>query len=120
VTSSDTPLSSQDLDPRPVPAGRGEAPVEGQQAGAQDLGQGQVHGVVGGDVPAGCPHSRQQAVVRAAGDVEVGQIGESLAGPVTAECAREMIPAESLGDLDVEQVRRVKRLFRSRDARPHR
>jgi hypothetical protein len=43
---------------------------------------------------------------------KIGEVGQSRAATVIIDLAIRRIPADHLRDLDIEQMRRVQRLFR--------
>lgn len=95
-------------------AGRpGDPPVAGQERGPEDLGQGHVDGVVGGQVLPQLPGSEEEKVVGIAFAREVREILEGLARSLGSQLAARHESAKHLGDLDIEQMRRVKRGFPS-------
>ena len=62
----------------------GEAAVAGDQGCVQRLGQGDIGGIIGGQVVPQRPDPRRQQIVGITPNRQVGQVGER--GPAAAPC----------------------------------
>jgi hypothetical protein len=98
---------------------RGQRGVPGDERSGEGLGQGNIGGIVRGHVPTQFPDPGQEQPVRITRERKIGEILEHLSTPTGIHVTRECISAEDLGNLQVQEVRRVKRLTRFEDAGGH-
>ena len=106
------PSRSEQLDNCRVPPGRCESGVSCQKRGIQRFGQGDVCGIVGGEIGAKLPDTRQQQGVGMPQDLGVGQVCNDLPPPIRIDLAGQPAAPDDLGDLDVQKLWRVSRLGR--------
>ncbi len=102
---------SHHFDPRIAARHRGQRTVAGEEGGVQGLGQGNIDGVVGGEVRSELPHPGQEDPVPVALQGESIQVLEKFTSPRLRKLAREREATRHLCDFHVQQVRGVERLF---------
>src|SRR5260221_7309205 len=88
-----------------------KATISREQRDAEHLGQRYIGCIVGTEVVPQLPNPRQQHSVRISTDLEGGQFLECTTCSRCIEFTRQGIPANDLGNLDVDEVRRVKGLL---------
>jgi hypothetical protein len=106
-----TPFASDHFNSGRVARRPGDPSVPSNERSPEDFGQGHIDSVIGGEVLAQLPSSREEEVVGIAFAREVHEILEGLAGALESELTARHETTQNLGDLDVEQMRRVKRGF---------
>ncbi len=101
---------SNQFDPGTMAGGRRKPVVTCQQNGVQRFGQGDINGVIRGDIVAQRPNARQQKIMRVALHAKIAEIVECRAPAFGIDLASCCIFADDLCYFDVEQVRRVQGL----------
>src|SRR5205085_8456466 len=91
--------------------------VAGEQRGVERFGEGDVDGVVGGEVFAQRPDAIEERLVRVSFDVERTQVHERDERGVGVDLAEADVATHGLRDLDVEQMWRMQRTCRVSDVR---
>ena len=104
---------SDQLDMGAMSRRRSQAPIAGYERGAEAFRKGDVGGVIGGQVVAKFPDARKKLLVGKLMQCEIDQVREDLAAALRAKGAKRPETSNDIGDLDIEQVRRMERLGRS-------
>jgi len=102
------PSVVNELDPGVVAGGRREPRVAGQERRAKRFGEGDVGGVIRGDVLTQFPDPGEQQIMRIPGERNGGQIFQSLEPAPGIKFTGQRIATKDLRDFDVEQVGRMK------------
>lgn len=95
------------FDARTVARSLGQRHIARDHRRAECLRQGDVHGVVGGDVLAQLPRAGQEIEMRVPVEIEVDEIGDRVRRTGRRDLARAHEPPEPLCHLDVHQVWRM-------------
>ena len=101
---------SRQLDACPNPRRRSEPSVARQKRRAKGLSQGDIGGVVGGEVLPQLPNPQRERIVRPTPQAECSEIVESLARPFGQNLARGRVAPQDLKDLEVDKMRRMEGL----------
>jgi hypothetical protein len=95
-----------------VMSGRGgELGIARQQRCVKGFCQSNIGRVVGGHIVAELPDSRQKQIRGVSGQRKVGEVFYGLKTPGCIEFAGKRITTKDLGDFDIEQAGRMKRLL---------
>lgn len=92
----------------------GESAVRGYERRLKSFCKRHVQGIVRRQIVPERPCSGEQWLMRVPHDTECPQIAQSLLGTFGRQRASLLKPSEHLGDLDIEQVWRMKHLPRSK------
>jgi len=102
--------ASRHLDARPNPRRRSKPSVPRKERRAEDLGQGDVSGIVGGEVLPQLPNPQGERVMRPTAQAECGEIVERFARPFGRNLPGGRVAPQDLKDLEVEKMRRMQSL----------
>jgi hypothetical protein len=89
----------------------GELGIARQQRCVKGFCQGNIGRVVGGHIVAELPDSGQKQIMRVTGQRKVGEVFHGLKTPGCIEFAGKRLTTKDLGDFDIEQAGRMKRLL---------
>jgi hypothetical protein len=103
------------LDPKMTSRGSRQPAVAGEQRGAERLREGDIDGVIGGEIAPQLPDTRQKKIMRISPNRKVREIGERLIAAFSVDLAGGRIPAKNLRHFDVDEMRRVQRFPRLRE-----
>jgi len=96
-----------------------QRPISCNERGIQGFSKGQVSGVIGRKTVPHLPDSREQDVMRVAGERKVNKVGESFGAAVRRYSGGAHIAAQNLGDFQVNEVRSMERLIGGEDEAVH-
>jgi hypothetical protein len=108
TTSGSRP--SHQLDSRTVCPTGSQRGITGDERSRQRFGQRKIGGVIGRHVIAQLPDPGQEKLVGIADERKIDEILEGLHSTLNGHLTRPRISTQHLSDLEVEKVRRVKRL----------
>jgi len=91
----------------------GKTPIMSEKSGVEHFSQGDIHGVVSGEIVAQSPYPGQKEAVRMTPNGKVHEVVKGGLSPFRSDLPCHCKSANDLGDLDIEQVRRMKGLGRS-------
>ena len=95
-----------------MPSGGSQPPVACQQRCVERLGKRDVGSIIGRQIVPQIPDAGQKEIVRIALQGKVCQIGEGQTAALRPDFAVRSVASDDLGNFDIEQMRRVKRLTR--------
>src|SRR5688572_10803804 len=95
---------SHRLDPRVVPRRRCNARVARDERSVERFREGDIDGVVGGEVVPQLPDTRQQPSMRMALHRHVDEVPQHLLSPLGQDLSPRGVPADDVRDLHVEQM----------------
>ena len=84
-----------------------ETSVAREQRRFERFGEGNVYGVIGGEIVPQFPDARQQQIMRVSVQRKGREVGESRTAPLSVDLPVRRVPTDDLCDLDIEQMRRV-------------
>ena len=90
--------------------GPGQAAVAGQQGRVERLGQRHIGGVIGGQIVAQFPYARQQPALWISPERHNRKNSQSPSSILPIDLTAIHLAPKDLGDLYVQQVRRMERL----------
>lgn len=100
-------MASHQYDLRAVSRRIDETRVSGEERGVEGFGQSHVGGVIGREIVPQFPDTGNEEIVWIPAQRQIQKVGESRATAFAVDLTARDIPANHLGDFDVEQMGRV-------------
>jgi len=98
----------------------GEALISREQRRVERFREGDVDGVICGEIVSQIPHPREKEIVRIATERQVGQVFEGGAASPLIDFTSHCIPADNLRDFNIDQMGGMQGLSRGEQPPAHR
>ena len=108
-----------DVDACAMPGRRRHALVQSDKCGVEGERECDIGRVVCGEVRPETPNRREERLMRMVDDIQVGEVCEGFRSTLGGHVAERYVPAQDLGYLDGQEVRRVQGLLIGGDPRRH-